>query len=103
MKFELDGKWFDARFEYDNVMNPVNRVVEKTTCYISEIDQNKVGKERYTIVAQAFVVRNVKDADNRQQARKNAFSKTLDQFIPGRNNKQVRAAIWKEYLAHVRI
>lgn len=103
MKFELSGRQYDSRFQYDPETNPLGRVVEKTTCFISEIDPNKVGRERYTIVAQASVVRNVKDANNRLLARKVAFGRTLEKFIPGRNQKDIRAEIWQEYLENIRV
>jgi len=103
MKFNVNGKVYDSRFQYDLVENPSGRMVEQTSCIISEMDQNKVGKERYTIVAQASIVRNVKDEDNRLQARKKVFGKALSTFLPGRANKAEREVIWHEgYLKHIR-
>jgi len=66
-----------------------------TDCSISEVDETKVGAEKYSNAVVKTAELGKKDVDNRKVGRKIALAKALQVLFP--TNKKIRAEFWRTY------
>jgi len=66
----------------------------RTNCVMSKIDESKPGKDRYSMVYTAFVVRHTKD---RPSKRVEAYKRSLTKMLKYVQDKQFRTIIWNTF------
>jgi hypothetical protein len=118
------GKTYDVRFTYAkkisvectdniefNIKNPPNPEVEtptETLCTISDIDDTKIGRDKYCLVAYGISRCNKTSGDKfvKYVGRKLAYKRAIEcfsQILFASNNsdfyteKGIRAAFWEEF------
>ena len=103
MEVQFEERTYDIRWEYWPTMSKVGKdVVIRTTCFISSIDPNKKGRDRYRILTSAFVIQNPNDKHNKSKARKLSLAKMLLCWIgPGETTKPRRKHVWNAYFEKI--
>jgi hypothetical protein len=76
----------------DEVANVVHKLMV-TKCIISEIDESKQGRDKYTPVNTGISIQSSKDSPNKFSGRKYSLTRAIDSF-----NKTARTEFWKVFV-----
>ena len=95
MKVNLNGNKYDVRFATvyrEDKFGRTEDPLKDTVCRISEVDDTKEGKNKYTEVAKGIAWLSHLDKYNKWAGRKLALARALTEL-----NKQDRAVVWAKY------
>ena len=87
-----DGRSLNVKFYSHFVTNSVNKSVRQTVCKLATVDETKVGKDKYTNVAEGVATQNSKDVDSRPEGQRRAFGNAIKAFP-----KAERMKMWRQY------
>jgi len=103
MQFEMNGKQYDVMFQYEDVKSKHTGVlVKETHCFISWIDPDKQGRERFVRVVEGVAVQNPIDPFVKSTGRRYALGRALnsdDAVDEGICLPKQRGQIWDKYFA----
>jgi len=94
MRVKLNDELYDVRFKIEFREDKFDRVefLKDTICTISEIDENKKGRDKYNKVNSGVALLSHKDRFNKYAGKKLAFARALTSF-----NKEDRTEFWRIY------
>lgn len=97
MQFQMNGKMYDVMFQYVDVPSKNSgTMVKETHCFISSVDPNKQGRDRFERVVETIVVQNPVDHFVKATGRRKALDKALRRGTIVRNRDQ-RRQVWNRY------
>jgi len=95
MRFFLKGVEYDVTWRYDNVQSKdCATSVVKTTCTISRVDNDKIGKDRFVAITSAYCVQDPRDNFEKSKGRRFSLAKASAKFS---NDRTIRKIIWANY------
>jgi hypothetical protein len=98
MQFRTNGNVYDVTWQYDRVPSAKSKTeVIRTTCTISDVDETKKGKERFSTVCSASVTQDPHDQFSKSEGRRRSLTKALTKF--GDWGRQERKLVWANYFA----